>query len=144
QPLGIDVPARNGPDVEIEHLLVTEVDTEGRIVAVISFDPEDRHAASAEGLDRYARSDAARCIPDGLFAVARAINTRDLDRLRAALPDDFVLDDQRRTGVGRLEGADRYVPSIAAVFEQTSEATAEPLYIVAAEQHGLLAMTHSF
>src|SRR5262249_41100005 len=31
QPLGIDVPARNGPDVEIEHLLVTEVDTEGRI-----------------------------------------------------------------------------------------------------------------
>jgi len=141
---GMDIAAGDEPESEIEHLLVAEVDAEGRLVAVIIFDPDDRRAASAELLERYARSDAARCIPAGFSEALHALNTRDLARLRAALPDDFTLNDQRRTGVGRLENADRYVASIAAVFEQTAQQTAEPLYIVAAEKHGLLAMTHTF
>jgi hypothetical protein len=144
EPLGMDVASRDEPEVEIEHLIMTEVDTEGHAVAVITFDPDDRRAASAEMLERYARSDAARCIASGFFEAIRAVNARDLDRLRAVLPADFVHNDQRRTGGGQLENADRYLASQAAEFELTSEMTVEFLYVVAAEKHGLLAMTHTF
>ena len=140
----MDIAAGDEPELEIEHLLVTEVDAEGRLVALIMFDPDDRRAASAEMLERYARSDAAHGIPAGLFEKGRALNTRDLDRLRAALSDDYVVNDHRRTGIGRLESAGRYVASVAALFEQTSELTVEILYVVAAEKHGHLAMTHTF
>jgi hypothetical protein len=136
-----------GPDdapFEVDTLHLTEVDAEGRFAAVIIFDPEDRRAASAEMLDRYARSDAARCIPSGVFEEIRAVSARDVSRLRAVLPDNFVMHDRRRTGSGRLEGADRVVAAIAAEFEQTSEMTVELLYVVAAEKHGMLAMTHTF
>src|SRR5262249_2575895 len=71
---GMDVAARDEPKVETECLVVSEVDTEGRSVAVILFDADDRRAASAEMLERYARSDGARCIPAGLFELIRAIN----------------------------------------------------------------------
>jgi class 3 adenylate cyclase/tetratricopeptide (TPR) repeat protein len=144
EPLGMDVADGDEPEVEIEHLLVTEVDSEGRIVAVVVFDPDDRRAAAAEMFERYARSDAARCIPAGLFEGIRAVNARDLARLRAALPDDYVVHDRRRTGAGRLENTDHFVASQAAEFELTSELTVEPLYVVAAEEHGLLATTHTF
>ena len=82
--------------------------------------------------------------PGCVFEALRAVNARDLDRLRAMLPDDFAVNDHRRTGAGRLENADRYLASQAAEFELTSELTVEPLYVVAAEEHGLLAMAHSF
>ena len=47
--------------------------------------------------------------------LVRAWNAHDLGRLRALLPDDFYLDDRRRTGVGKIDGADAYVASLAAM-----------------------------
>jgi ketosteroid isomerase-like protein len=129
---------------EIEVLQVIEVDAEGRILASILFDPDDRRAASAEMLERYARSDEARCIPAAFFESMRAGNARDLDRVRALLPDDFVFDDHRRTGLGRLESAADYLASLAALFELVSARAFESLYVVAAERHGLLGMTRAF
>ena len=97
---------KNRVPFESENLSLTEVDAEGRIVAVISFDPDDRRGATVELLDRYARSDAAQCIPAAIFEALRAVNAHDLDRLRVALSDDFVLNDHRRTGLGRLDSAE--------------------------------------
>ena len=110
-----------------------EVDAEGRVVASIVFDPDDRRAASAELLARDPRSDA----------VERAMSDHDLDRLRAALPDDFVLNDHRRTGLGQL-GSDDYIASLAALFEQAPDVIIEPLYTVAVEEHGNLAVVRMF
>jgi class 3 adenylate cyclase len=129
---------------EIEALQVIEVDAEGRILASILFDPDDRRAASAEMFERYARSDEARCIPAACFESMRAGNARDLDRVRALLPNDFVFDDHRRTGLGRLESAADYLASLAALFELVSARAFESLYVVAAERHGLLGMTRAF
>jgi ketosteroid isomerase-like protein len=133
-----------GPGHEIEHLELTEVDAEGRVAAVIDFDPDDRSAASAELLDRHARSDAARCIPAAVFETFRAINDHDLDRLRASLPDDFVYQDHRRTGLGRLEGVEDYVASLRPLFEETRDFSTDNLYYVAAETHGSLAVARTF
>ena len=71
------------------------------------------------------------------------MSDHDLDRLRAALPDDFVLNDHRRTGLGQL-GKDDYVTSLAALFEQAPDVIIEPLYTVAAEEHANLSVVRMF
>jgi hypothetical protein len=129
---------------EIENLWLTEVDAEGRVVAVIVFDPDDRRAASAELFERHARSDAARWTPAAVFEYFRALNDHDLERCRAALPDDFVFHDHRRTGVGRLESADDYVASLTPLFERAPGWTIEALYYVVEEKHGTLAVARWF
>jgi len=123
---------------EVDNLSITEVDAEGRIVAVVSFDPDDRRAASTELVDRYARSDTSRRPPAALFELARAVIDHDLARCRAALPDDFVLDDHRRTGPGRIEGADDVVAWLASLFEQSPDAILEPMYDITTTTHAAL------
>jgi hypothetical protein len=130
----------DAPDAELEVLILREVDAEGRLVATIIFDTDDRRAASAELLDRYARSDEARWMPASVLEVARAMRDHDLDRMRAALPDDFFFHDHRRTGVGRIEGADDYVASMAAVYEQSPDAIPNHLYDIVVEKHGSLSV----
>lgn len=66
----------------------------------------------------------------------RAWNAHDLARTRALLPDDFYLDDHRRTGVGRLDGADAYLASIAAMYQLSHDLKTETLYIVSVAAHG--------
>jgi ketosteroid isomerase-like protein len=135
----------DAPDAEIVTLILTEVDAEGRLVAYIAFDPDDRRAASAELLERYARGDAARVIPAAWFEMGRALHDHDLERCRAVMPGDMVFHDHRRMiNVGRLESADAYIASVAALFEQSSDLTFEILYIVAAEKHGSLAVGRTF
>src|SRR5437667_127873 len=74
----------DAPEMEIEMLAVLEVDAEGRLVASITFDPDDRRAASAEMLDRYSRSDEARWTPAAFFELSRALyEHEDLDVARA-------------------------------------------------------------
>ncbi len=137
------VGAPDAPDAEVEVLILREIDAEGRGVAVIAFDPDDRRAASAELLDRYARSDASRWASRAI-EFRRALIDRDLDRIRAALPDDFVFHDHRRTGPGRIDGADDYVRWVATLFEQSPDAIIETMYHVAEAAHGALTVGHTF
>jgi ketosteroid isomerase-like protein len=136
------IAAPDGQTVEVLHLV--EVDAQGRILAVILFDADDLRAASSEMVERYALSDEGRRIPPALGEFLRAYRDHDLARLRAMLPDDYVLDDHRRTGVGRLEGAEAQVAAVAEMFRLTPDAMLAPLYIIAVEERGLLAMMHLF
>ena len=131
-------------DSEIEVLNVIEVDAEGRIVALVSFDPDDRRAASIELLERYFRGEGARWTPAAQIELVRALNDHDLGRMRAALPDDFFFNDHRRTGIGRVGNADDYVASIGAVFEQSPDVTTNTLYHVAVDAHGSLSVGSMF
>jgi hypothetical protein len=133
----------DAPPVEVEQLAVWEADADGRLAAVIAFDPDDLRAASAEMLERYARSHEARGIPAALFEAQRAVNAHDLNGIRASLSDDFILNDHRRTGFGRL-GKEDYLASLAALFEQAPDVSAETLYIVALEPHGMLMVARNF
>ena len=120
---------------EIEVLELSELDGEGRFVRVVLFDPDDRAAASTELFERYIASGAGGASPEA-FEFLRAWNTHDLARMRALLPDDFYLDDHRRTGVGRLDGADAYLASIAAMYQLSHDLRTETLYIVSVAAHG--------
>ncbi len=130
---------------EIETLLVAEVDAEGRVVATVGFDPDDRRGAGSEMFERLAQGDAA---PSAWMTwwrmIGRALLAHDLASVRAALPADYVFHDRRRTGAGRLEGADTYVGWLAALYEQSPDAVIEPLYFAAVETHGTLAVGHTF
>ncbi len=70
--------------------------------------------------------------------ILRAWNAHDLDRMRALLPADFVLHDHRRTGIGRIEGAEPYIASLAALFELSADVRLDPLYQVASAPHGVV------
>ena len=115
---------------EAVSLVVEEVDADGRATAVVIFDGDARAAASDELLERYAAG-GADGLPPSWIEFTRAIAAHDLTRVRTLLYDDFVFHDRRRTGVGRLEGADAYLPSLAAVFELSPDARLEDLYTVA-------------
>jgi hypothetical protein len=95
------------------------------------FDPTDRRAASRELLERYARSEAGRWMPSAGVEFRRAMLDHDIARMRAALPDDYVYHDHRRTGPGRLDGPEAYLAWMATLFERSSDAIIEPLYYVA-------------
>jgi ketosteroid isomerase-like protein len=130
---------------ERESLTVAEVDAEGRIVAVIIFDVEDRAAASDELAERHARMTFPPAATDRAVEMIRARRSRDLARIRAALPTEFHLDDHRRTGLGRIAGAEAYTAALAALFEQSPDVTVGvPLHYLAAETYGALCVTHTF
>jgi class 3 adenylate cyclase/ketosteroid isomerase-like protein len=126
-----------GATSEIETLMVSEVDGDGRFVHGAAFDPADRAAASTELFERYVASGAAG-LASNVIEIGRAWNAHDLERLRALLPDDFYLDDRRRTGVGRLEGLDAYLDSLSAVWELSRDLRIEILYIIGTAAHGIL------
>ncbi|MGH7286719.1 MAG: hypothetical protein ACREI8_01710, partial [Myxococcota bacterium] len=129
-------------DFEIDDLEVTEIDAEGRIVAAIVFDPDERRAAAAEMSERSLRQgDAPTNVPG---EIRRGIRDRDLARVRTLLPAGFVYHDHRSIGAGRLESAGDYVAWLAALFEGSPDATIEPLYFIASERHASLAVGHTF
>ena len=52
-----------------------------------------------------------------LTGLADAWNAHARAGVRAKLADDVVVDDYRRTGLGRIEGADAYMDSIAVLWD---------------------------
>jgi ketosteroid isomerase-like protein len=54
-----------------------------------------------------------------------AFNAQDRDRLRALYSTDLVVEDHRHAGMGRIEGADAYVDSVAVLWDLASIARLE-------------------
>jgi hypothetical protein len=103
---------------EVEYLAVSEVDAAGRVTASISFDPDDDSAAKREAWTRWAAIDpAAPTAVSVLQDFVDAFNDRDRVRCRACFVDDLVVEDRRRTGAGRSEGAEAYVEGVEALLK---------------------------
>lgn len=132
----------DGETVEVETLELFEVDAGGRIHAVIVFDPAERAAAERELSMRYLRS-GAHHLPAAVADFVRALDAHDLAGVRATLPDDFVLEDHRRIGLGRIESADAYVASLTALLGLSSDARVCDLYQVVDAPHGRVAVARA-
>lgn len=130
--------------IEAEALSLIEVDAEGRITAMVAFDADDRRAASLEMVLRFSRTGEVPAGFAGGPIALRGLIERDLEPLRASLADAFVLEDHRRTGLGRIEGADAFLRSFAAMVEQSGDLLLEGLYTIAISERGLLEMAHTF
>jgi ketosteroid isomerase-like protein len=124
---------------EVDTLALAEVDADGRLESIILFDPDDRAVAEAELFERYVAG-GGDGMPRGMTEYFRGVNGGDLARARTGLCDDFVLEDRRRTGMGRLAGGDAYIASVAAAYELTGELHVRPLYTAAIAPHGRVVM----
>ncbi len=123
------------------HRLV-EIDAAGKLRALVLFDANDRAMAHTELFERYAAS-GADGMPRGMIDYILGLNEHDLARARTGLCDDFVLEDHRRTGLGRIEGADAYIASVAAAYGLAPDLRVDPLYTAATAAHGRVALARA-
>jgi hypothetical protein len=127
----------------IGHHALFEIDAAGKLRALVLFDADDRAAAQTELFERYVAT-GADGMPRGAVEYLRGLNEHDLVRARAGLCDDFVLDDHRRTGLGRLEGAGAYIASVAAAYELAPDLRADALYTAATATHGRVLLVRAW
>ena len=124
-----------GAEFVIERLTVHEVNGQGQLTAVITFDVDDRVAADDELWSRFDASGAGSFRAPVREQARRAFNRHDLPALRAALHEDFVFEDCRKTSIGFLN-ADEYVESVAALGEESQSFSNETVYLVTQEPWG--------
>lgn len=135
--------SRKNPDsFQIELLVLYEIDDSNRIVVANAFDADDEIAARDELGERYAAAGS-----DGMPAVfrefSRAVNAHDLAALKATLSGDYILDDHRRTGMGRIEGVDAHVAALEAVFQLTTDWRVDLLYYLNVGPQGGVSVTRT-
>jgi hypothetical protein len=98
--------AQDPTSYEVELLLLTELDTEGRIVGVVHFDPENVDAAFEELDERFLASDEATELSRAGHDLLTAYNTREWERFGALFTDDCVVVDHRPVSGGVMQGAE--------------------------------------
>lgn len=111
-----------GGAFEMEGLEVGEVDGQGRLVRVVGLEADDWRDAQRIAWERWgAREPDFAPVLDVASRYNDALNAPHLDlaRLRSFYTDDFVAEDRRRTGFGRIEGADAYLESLGALATLT-------------------------
>jgi len=131
--------------VDVGLLAVNEVDADGRITAVVYFDPDDRATAVAELEGRFVAGEAAGCAagqaPITDFDAAFA--ARDWAALRDTLGDDFVSTDHRPGWMGSSD-REEYLASMRAFAELSPDVTSENVEILAWGDHGRVARTRVY
>ena len=127
---------------EVETLAVHEIDAEGRLAAVDLFDPDDLASAHAALFERYVANDGDG-MPRGMVEYSRALNAHDLARARTGLCDDFILDDHRRTGMGRQVGAEAHLAAVKVAYELTRDLSVHALYAAAVAPHGRVVLVRA-
>jgi len=131
--------------VEIEQLVVTEVADDGRLRAIIRFDPEDRRAAFEEAAERFVAGEAAGAASQAVIAeYSRAFARSDVEALRACLADDFVVDDLRSPSVFGALDRDQWLESVAALTALAPDWQAEVPRVLAWNERGAVQLIRIF
>jgi hypothetical protein len=125
-----------GGPFDAELIRLIEVDENGLIAAMIYFDADDLEAANREALARWVASDGiVGPIMGAVSNMSAGFNDHDAARVRASIADDFVFHDRRRTGSGRVEGAEAYIRSVTALWELAPDIQMRG-HTLAHERHG--------
>jgi hypothetical protein len=130
---------------EIELIRLVEVAADGRLVAWINFDPEDRRAAFAEAYARFAAGEAAAIGGQAPIAtLARAFGRHDWETIRGCLAPDAVVCDRRAVSVfGTIDG-DQWVELLRTLDDLTRDADTEMLRIVTWNHRGRVDVVRQF
>lgn len=103
-----------GDAFEFERVRLLEVGADGLLRAALFFDPEDRFAASIEGLVRFAAGEAAGSAGIApMLALGTALQDRDWEAARDCYAPDAVLLDHRPLGFGALD-RDEWIAALRA------------------------------
>jgi ketosteroid isomerase-like protein len=129
--------AADAPDLEVEALCIAEVDAEGRVIATISFDPEDRNAAFAEAQARFAAGEAAAIGGQApIAALVRALGQHDWESLRGALAPDAAICDRRALAIMGEFDREQWVDSLRTLADLAPDMNWELFRILAWNRHG--------
>ena len=133
-----------GGGFELGGIRVFEVNSEGKLRALILFDSDDRSAAFAEAISRFAQGEADGCMGvEVLTAFLRALNGRDWRALRDIYTSDFVLADRRALGLGVL-GREAWVASLQATVELSVGLAFEVSRVLAWNENGVVTTLRRF
>jgi hypothetical protein len=133
-----------GGEFELLHRIrLFVVDAGGKLEAVILFDLEDRKLALVEALDRFAASEATTGGVAPLAALMRAFAAYDWDAVRRTLAPDFVLDDRRTLGLGRID-RDQWIASLKAPAALGPDPAGEVRRVLAWNRHGSVAEIRTY
>jgi ketosteroid isomerase-like protein len=133
--------APDGSPVEREHLRLTEVDADGRIRAVIRFDPDDRAAAFGEASARFVAGEAAAIGGQApIAALYRSVTRHDWDAVRSCLAADAVMWDRRALGILGTLGRDEWVESLRAAAELAPDMNVELVWTLAWNARGRVSL----
>jgi hypothetical protein len=136
--------ARDATRFELDRLRILEVDAEGKLRALILFDPKDRSAAFDEAQARFIAGEAAATGGQTpLLAWSRAIARRDREATREALAPDFVHHDHRTLVSGSYD-RDQYVESMWTWRDLAPDAGPEELRILTWNRNGRVGVARSF
>jgi ketosteroid isomerase-like protein len=130
----------DGDAFEFERVRLLEVGADGLLRAVHFFDPEDRFAASIEGLARFAAGEAAGSAGIApLLAFFRTLGDRDWEAVRECYAPDVVLVDHRPLiNLGTLD-REQWIASLQAVDELGDGVTWEAFRVLAWSDRGSVA-----
>jgi len=110
----------------MEYLVLIEIDVQDQLVCMLLFDADRAADAQREARTRWIAIEPAVDRSVELSAhMAEAFNTRDGEKWRALCADNVCVDDRRRTGFGRVDGADAFTASSQALWELSSNVRAE-------------------
>src|SRR5262249_25001652 len=73
-----------------------------------------------------------------VLELIESFNDHDLVRGRAVVADDYVWEDHRRTGVGRIEGASGWVDAVTVFWKLAPDAQFHAAHMPACERHGFV------
>ncbi|HJR27034.1 MAG TPA: nuclear transport factor 2 family protein, partial [Acidimicrobiales bacterium] len=132
--------ATDGERLVMEHLQVVEVDDEGSFTAFVTFDGEDRAGAAIE-LAR--RQGAITGAPPAVLAFITALNTHDVDGVRASLARCHF-EDHRRGRPGVVNDLDDYIRTLETGFALTEGLVAEQLRHFADGPRGTVTLTRTY
>lgn len=127
-----------GDAFEFGRVRVLEVDADGRLRAALFFDPEDRFAASVEGLARFAAGEAAGSAGIAtLPAFLGALCDRAWDATGECFAPDLVFADHRPLSFGTLN-RDQWIAALRANDELSVGLIWEVFRVLAWNEHGFV------
>jgi hypothetical protein len=127
-----------GDAFEFERVRLLEVGADGLLRAVLFFDPEDRFAASIEGLARFAAGEAAGSAGIApMLAFARALCDRDWDTARECFAPDLALVDHRPLSLGALD-REQWIDSLRASDDLSIGLTWDLFRVLAWSEQGIV------
>jgi hypothetical protein len=134
-----------GGDIEAEAIRLSEIDADGRLSALISFDVEDRGAAFAEAQARFVAGEAAACGGQApIVVMMRSFAGHDWETLGACLADDLVFGDHRGLALLGALRRDEWVESMRVQADLAPDSDVETIRIFAWNGHGRAEMSRVF
>ncbi|MFN2428048.1 MAG: nuclear transport factor 2 family protein, partial [Candidatus Binatia bacterium] len=127
-----------------DKLRLVEVAADGRLRRIILFDGDDRAAAFAEGIERFAAGEAAGADGTATYpAFVRALLRFDWTAMREVLSADFVFDDRRPLSLGILD-ADQWIASLRVQVDMAPDLANEASRVLAWSSHGYVLSVRTY